>query len=61
MTLSEQRERWRRNKAAQAARDPDGLKAKRRAHYQANADRIRERARRYYREVWKLKSAGVIP
>jgi hypothetical protein len=61
VTTEARRAQWRESKRAQFARDPDGCKARRRAYYEANADRIRERARRYYREIWKLKDAGFDP
>lgn len=47
--------KWRRLKAAQLARDPEGYRAKRRAYYQANKERICERQRRYHHEVAKVR------
>ena len=61
MSTEKQREKWRRQKRAQRAKNPTAEAAKRRQYYAANLERMRDRARRYYREVWKFKSAGVVP
>lgn len=59
MTPSEQRQKWRDQKRAQRRKNPEGDAARRREKYLLNREAVLERQRRYYREVWKLRDAGV--
>jgi hypothetical protein len=60
VTSEQQRQKWRDQKRRQRGSDPQATE-KRRAYYLANRERLLERQRTYYREVWKFRVAGVTP
>lgn len=60
MSTEAQRAKWREQKRKRRGLDPLATE-KRRAYYLMNRERLLERQRRYYYEVWKPKDAGVTP